>query len=254
MAIVESVGSKSSFNIRDRKRISKEDWRHYNDTIDGSRSGKLYGFSEFIRVLTRAHGDGVLTDSLTSVISVNVNFLLNNYVFLRNGIVSGENRYRFDVDDESDINAYNILDDITMSVDEIKDFINGSDYKNDVDIQTLVKRIDIIKEQITLDRQYLPEFKELQDRKVRESLDRFLDLKYQYGKMSAFGRAFDSIRSSIKGEPTVKEQLDFQRKEVVRNTSNLYPSSTRMDNPREYLEFIKDKDDAGDTLTKRRVV
>ncbi len=254
MAIVESVRQKTTFNIKDRSKLSKADWRHYNDTMDGSRFGRLYGFNEFVGVLTRAHSDGILTADMTSVMSDNINLLLNNYVFLRNRIVSGENKYRFDVDDESDRNAYTVLDNITLSVDEIKDFINNSDYKNEVDIQTVLRRIDIIKEQINVDRQYLPEFKELQDREVRESLDRFLDLKYQYKKMSVFDRAFDNIRSSIKGEPTIKEQLYSERKEVIKNSARLFPSSDRLDNPIDYVEFIKSKDDSDDTFAKRRAV
>ena len=82
MAIVETVGPKSVFNLNDKKRISKEDWRHYTDTLEGSKTGKLYGFNEYIDVLTRAHSDGVLTDSLTSIVSDNVNALLNNYVYI----------------------------------------------------------------------------------------------------------------------------------------------------------------------------
>ena len=256
MAVVETVGPKSVFNLKDRQKVSKEDWRHYTDTVDGSKLGKLYGFSEYIDVLTRAHSDGVLTDSLTSVISDNINALLDNYVFVRNRIVSSENKYIFDADDESERNAHNILDNITMSLNEIAEFIYSSDYKDEVDIQTVLRRIDIIEEQIDVDRQYLPEFKELQDNKARDSLNRFLDLKYQYRRMSVFGKAFDSIRSSIKGEPTIKEQLDLERKEVVKNSGNrFYSSSNRMDNPDEYLEFIKSKnEDNDDTLGKRRAM
>ena len=165
MAIVETVGPKSVFNLNDKKRISKEDWRHYTDTLEGSKTGKLYGFNEYIDVLTRAHSDGVLTDSLTSIVSDNVNALLNNYVYIRNRIVSRENKYRFDVGDDNERNAYTILDNIAMSINEITGFIIKSDYRDEVDIQTVLRRIDIIRDQINIDRQYLPEFKEIQDRK-----------------------------------------------------------------------------------------
>ena len=253
MAIVESIGPKSVFNLKDKQRISKEDWRHYTDTLAGSETGKLYGFNEYIDVLTRAHSDGVLTDSLTSIISDNINVLLNNYVHIRNRIVSSENKYRFDVGDDNERNAYKLLDNITMSVDEIKDFIKKSDYRDEVDIQTVLRRIDIIKEQITLDRQYLPEFKEIQDRKFRDSLDRFLELKDQYRRMSVFGRAFDNIRSSINHVPTIKEQIDTERKEVVKNSGKVFTTSDRLDNPDEYVQFINSKND-DDTQTKRRAM
>ena len=203
--------------------------------------------------MTRAHSDGVLTDSLTSIISDNINVLLNNYVHIRNRIVSSENKYRFDVGDDNERNAYKLLDNITMSVDEIKDFIKKSDYRDEVDIQTVLRRIDIIKEQITLDRQYLPEFKEIQDRKFRDSLDRFLELKDQYRRMSVFGRAFDNIRSSINHVPTIKEQIDTERKEVVKNSGKVFTTSDRLDNPDEYVQFINSKND-DDTQTKRRAM
>ena len=254
MAIVEVMGPKSFFTIRDRQRIPKEDWVHYDDTLKGSREGKLYGFHEFVDVLSRAHDDGVLTDSMSSILSSNIDFILNNYVFLRNRIVSNENRYVFDIDDESERNAYNILDNITISVGEIKNFINKSGYKDDVDIQTLLRRIDIISEQISIDRQYLPEFKELQNRRIRDSLDRFLDLKDEYNSMSVFGKAFDSIRSSFKNEPTIKEQLDSERREAHKNSSVHYPSSTRLENPHEYIQFIDSRTDEDDTFTKRRAM
>ena len=250
MAIVEVMGPKSFFTIRDRERISKEDWVHYDDTLKGSREGKLYGFQEFVDILTRAHDDGVLTESMPSILSSNIDFLLNNYVFLRNRIVSNENRYIFDVDDESERNAYNILDNITIGVGEIKNYLIKSEYRDDVDIQTLLRRIDIISEQIGIDRQYLPEFKELQDRRIRDSLEKYLDLKDEYRRMSVFGRAFDRLRSSIKNEPTIKERLDTERKEVHKNNTVLYPSSTRLENPHEYIEFIDSKDE-DNTFTKR---
>lgn len=253
MAIVESIGPKSVFNLNDRQRISKEDWRHYTDTLEGSETGKLFGFNEYIDVLTRAHSDGVLTDSLTSIISDNINVLLNNYVHIRNRIVSSENKYRFDVGEDNERNAYKILDNITMSVDEIKDFVKKSDYKDEVDIQTVLRRIDIIKEQISLDRQYLPEFKEIQDRKLRDSLDRFLELKDQYRRMSVFGRAFDNIRSSINHVPTIKEQIAQERRDVVKNTGHSFASSSRLDNPNEYIQFINSKND-DDTQVKRRAM
>ena len=253
MAIVEVMGPKSFFTIRDRERISKEDWVHYDDTLKGSREGKLYGFQEFVDILTRAHDDGVLTDSMPSILSSNIDFLLNNYVFLRNRIVSNENRYIFDVDDESERNAYNILDNITIGVGEIKNYLNKCEYRDDVDIQTLMRRIDIISEQIGIDRQYLPEFKELQDRRIRDSLEKYLDLKDEYSRMSVFGRAFDSLRSSIKNEPTIKERLDTERKEVHKNNTVLYPSSNRIENPHEYIEFIDSKDE-DNTFTKRRAM
>ena len=254
MAIVEVYGPKSFFVIKDKSRISKEDWMHYDDTIKGSKDGKLYGFHEFINVLSRAHDDGVLTDNMPSILSSNINFLLNNYVFLRNRIVSNENKYVFDIDDESEKNAYNILDVISMSIGEIKNYINKSSYKEDVDIQTLLRRIDIINEQINIDRQYLPEFKELQDRKIRDSLDKFLDLKDQYSKMSVFGRAFDSIRSSVKNEPSVKDRLDFERRDIRENYITHYPSSSRIDNPPEYIQFIDSKNNKDDAHEKRKFV
>ena len=113
-----------------------------------------------------------------------------------------------------------------------------------------MRRIDIISEQIGIDRQYLPEFKELQDRRIRDSLEKYLDLKDEYSRMSVFGRAFDSLRSSIKNEPTIKERLDTVRKEVHKNNTVLYPSSNRIENPHEYIEFIDSKDEE-DKFTKR---
>lgn len=253
MAIVETVGPKSVFNLNDKKRISKEDWRHYTDTLEGSKTGKLYGFNEYIDVLTRAHSDGVLTDSLTSIVSDNVNALLNNYVYIRNRIVSSENKYRFDVGDDNEKNAYTILDNIAMSINEITGFIIKSDYRDEVDIQTVLRRIDIIRDQINIDRQYLPEFKEIQDRKYRESLDRFLELKEQYRRMSLFGRAFDNIRSSITHVPTIKEQIALERRDVVKNTGHAFASSSRLDNPNEYIQFINSKND-DNTQVKRRTM